>query len=156
MLALLAVVVLLALVAVAAWAWPRLQHERGSQDARTRYAGYVQISLVDLVKLEARLEARGCRPMGGNVGGCLYERIAAGQGRPPGIAIHPRGRVFGPSGIFVTADRLYADRDLPGPPDEEAYRQDVRREVQALGGIVQIVEGSWKLTEVLHPWTVVY
>ena len=76
--------------------------------------------------------------------------------RPPGITIHLRGLGFGPGGILVTADRLYADRDLPGAPDEEAYRQAVRGEVGELAGLVRIVEGSWRLTEVLHPWTVVY
>jgi hypothetical protein len=73
-----------------------------------------------------------------------------------GLAVFPHGLGFGPSGVFLAADRLLADKDIAGRPDEEAYRRAVREDLRELGDPVQIVEGSWTLTDVTYPWTVRY
>jgi hypothetical protein len=134
-------------------------HPRGAPSgARTYYSGSVAIAPASLAERVARLEARGCRPMnGGSVGAaCVFERASAGPSDPPGLVVHPRGLGFGPSEVVITGGRLHAAKDLPGSPDEEAYRRAVREDVSQLGEAVQIVEGTWTMSEIKYPWTVRY
>lgn len=85
----------------------------------------------------------------------MYERGEAGQGKEA-LVVYPRGLGFGPVAIVLTRDRLLASKDIPGRPDEEAFRRAVRADARELGDVVQIVEGTWTMSEVTCPWTVVY
>jgi hypothetical protein len=151
---LLLILAALALLAAAAYlAWARRPHV--PEGARALYSGSVGIAPATLAERAARLEARGCGPLraGEAPARCFYERRDAGRGEEA-LLVHPHGLGFGPDALVLTRDRLVATKDLPGPPDEEAYRRAVRESAGEIG--VLVVEGTWVLEQVTYPWTVLY
>ena len=73
-----------------------------------------------------------------------------------GIEIYPHGPGFGPISFYVTENKLWADKDIPGRPNPENFKAAVREDVKTIGGIVIIKENSWKITKTEYPWTVIY
>jgi hypothetical protein len=127
--------------------------------ARTLYTGYVRIDTLSLPEMKAKLEQNGCHAAGyeGNATGvCRYRETTVPFDGEAGIQVHPHGYGFGPLSFYLTEDRLWAVKDIPGPPDLKKFQEEVRQDVAATGNIVIIHEDSWKITEKKYPWTVIY
>ena len=73
-----------------------------------------------------------------------------------GVEIHPNGFGWGPISFYLTEDKLWDTKDIPGSPDPDKFKEEVRKDISAIGNIVQIKENSWKITETKYPWTVIY
>src|SRR3989344_3089412 len=124
-------------------------------NARTLYIGYVEIEPISFSEIKARLEERGCRAIDyeGEKNPCQYaETVASHYEEEVGIEVHPRGFGFGPSSFFITENKLWDTKDIPGPPSPDKFKEAVREDLAAVGNIVRIKESSWKITEARYPW----
>jgi hypothetical protein len=129
-------------------------------NARTLYTGYVKIEPISLSDIKVKLEAQGCRTQdykGETVSSCRYRDVEKIPfEKKTGIAIYPYGFGWGPMSFYITEDTLWDVQDILGSPRREKFEQEVMQDISAIGGIVQIKEGSWKITELKYPWTVSY
>lgn len=64
---------------------------------------------------------------------------------------------FGPRGFVISAGRLLADKDIPGFPREEKYKEAVRKDITNINYVthLEIDENSWVI-EARYPWNAVY
>lgn len=132
-----------------------------NENARTLYEGYVGIETISLSEIKTKLETLGCHTIdyfteGAAINSCMYKETEVIQLKENGIEIYPRGPGFGPISFYVTGNKLWADKDIPGPPNPENFKAAVRQDVTSIGGIVKIKETSWKITKTEYPWTVIY
>lgn len=128
-------------------------------NARTLYEGYVGIEPISLAEIIIKLEAQGCHTndyKGERTNRCLYQETEVTFLKENGIEIYPHGPRFGPSSFYVTENKLWADKDIPGSPNSEKFKEEVRQDVKNMGDIVKIEENSWKITKTKYPWTVIY
>ncbi|MFA5023974.1 MAG: hypothetical protein WC523_03410 [Patescibacteria group bacterium] len=127
--------------------------------ARTLYTGYVKIEPISLTNIKSRLEAQGCHEQdfkGEKTNPCSYAETTISYEKKSGIVVHPYGFGWGPLSFSLTEDKLWNTKDIPGSPDAEKFKEEVRQDVNAIGNIVQIKENTWKITETKYPWTVIY
>ena len=129
--------------------------------ARTLHVGYVKIEPISLSDIKTKLEKQGCHTndyRGERISPCVYEEtiISYENEKKNGIRIYPNGYGFGPLYFSLTEDKLWNITDFLGPPDPDKFKESTRRDVGAIGNIVQIKENSWKITKTKYPWTVVY
>lgn len=128
--------------------------------ARTLYSGYVEIEPVSTEAIKTKLEQLGCgfntysKRTNGEY--CMYEKAKEPENFGEIINVYANGPTFGPSGFEIAEDRVWAGKDIPGPPNPEKFKEEVRQDVQVLGSLVVIKENSWKITEMKYPWTVIY
>ena len=108
--------------------------------ARTLYEGEVGIEPVGFSSIESELKARN-----------IYYRV-----REDGLEICPRGVGFGPVCFLLTQNTIKASQDIPGVPDKEKYKEEVREDVGRIGNILRIKENSWKITKTEYPFTAAY
>lgn len=128
-------------------------------DARTRYEGYVEIEPVSLPEIKAKLDALWCHTgdyEGKRINWCVYRETKDTPLKGEGIEIYPQGPGFGPVSFYVTENKLWADKDIPGSPNQEKFKEAVRKDVEKTGNVVKIKEDSWKITKTQYPWTVIY
>jgi len=128
-------------------------------DARTLYEGYVSIEPVSLAEIKIKLETQGCHTndyTGETTNRCTYRDAVVTQLNENGIEIYPRGPGFGPVSFSITENKLWTEKDIPGPPDQKKFKEEVRQDVESLNSIFTIKENSWKITETKYPWTVIY
>jgi len=128
-------------------------------DARTLYTGYVKIERVSLPDIKTNLEKQGCRVhdyKGETTNRCRYQETAVPFEEKDGVIVYPRGFGWGPLSFYLTEDKLWATKDIPGSPNPDKFKEQVRQDVNIIGNIVQIKERSWKITETKYPWTVIY
>jgi len=127
--------------------------------ARTLYTGYVKIEPMSLSDIKTKLEEQGCHGndyKGETTNPCRYQEANVSYENKNGIIVHPHGFGWGPLSFSLTEDKLWDSKDIPGPPDPNKFKEEVRQDVSAIGNIVQIKESSWKITETKYPWTVLY
>ena len=109
-------------------------------NARTLYEGQVNIEPVVLSEIEKLLTAKNVHHIN------TVERIE----------IYPHGPGFGPLSFTLTETLIKAQKDIPGTPDPEKYKEEVRQDVRDIGGILSIKENSWKITKTTYPFTAIY
>ena len=127
--------------------------------ARTLYTGYVKIEPMSLADIKTKLEAQGCHGndfKGETTNPCRYSEGNVSYENKNGIIVHPHGFGWGPLSFSLTEDRLWDTKDIPGPPNPDKFKEEVRQDVSAVGNMVQIKENTWKITETKYPWTVLY
>ena len=127
--------------------------------ARTLYTGYVKIEPMSLSDIKTKLEEQGCHGndyKGETANLCRYREANVSYENKNGIIVHPHGFGWGPLSFSLTEDKLWDSKDIPGPPEPNKFKEEVRQDVSAIGNIVQIKESSWKITETKYPWTVLY
>jgi hypothetical protein len=127
--------------------------------ARTMYTGYVKIEPVSLSDIKTKLEEQGCHTndyKGETTNRCRYQETIVSYEKKNGLVIYPHGYGWGPISFSLTEDKLWDSKDIPGPPNPDKFKEEVRQDVSAIGNIVQIKENSWKITETKYPWTVIY
>ncbi len=128
-------------------------------NARTLYEGYVDIESISLSEVKTKLEAQGCHTIdyeGERINRCMYREIEVTQLKENGIEIYPHGDGFGPVSFYVTENKLWADKDIPGSPNPDKFKEAVRQDVNNLGNIVKLKENAWKITKTEYPWDVIY
>ncbi|MDO8512805.1 MAG: hypothetical protein Q7S57_06040 [bacterium] len=131
-------------------------------NARTLYTGYVKIEPILLSEIKIKLEAQGCRVLGkkyenNNTRLCRYGETIVEYDKKNGLEIWPQGMGFGPGFIiYMTSDKIWAEKDIFGSPDSSKFKDSVRRDVSKIGNIVSIKENTWKITKTKYPWTVIY
>ena len=108
--------------------------------ARTLYEGQVSIEPVVLADIEAELKAKN-----------IYHAMDGET-----IVVYPHGQGWGPLSFTITKNTLKATKDIPGTPDPEKYKEEIRQDVRDVSGIVTIKENTWKVTKTTYPWTVIY
>ena len=131
----------------------------GTPDARTLYEGYVGIESISLSEIKTKLEAQGCRTndyKGETNNWCMYRETEVPYFKENGIEIYPHGPGFGPISFYVTENKLWAGKDIPGTPNPDNFKVVVRQDVKDIGNILKIKENSWKITKTEYPWTVIY
>lgn len=128
-------------------------------DARTLYHGSVAIKPVDIEVIKEKLKSQACKPVAPYVT-CdtnnpieVMQKSGIGGKETPGILVGIPG--FGPTGFTITTDRVWADKDIPGSPNKEAYKNEVRQDISSINNIVQIDESSWNI-DTKYPWAAVY
>lgn len=109
-------------------------------DARTLYEGQVGIEPISLTEIDAKLKAKN-----------IYHSIDGET-----MVVYPHGQGFGPISFTLTKNTLTASKDIPGTPDKEKYKEEVRQDVKVIGGIITIKEDTWKIIKTTYPWTVLY
>src|SRR3989344_6969442 len=127
--------------------------------ARTMYTGYVKIEPMSLSDIKTKLEEQGCHTndyKGETTNRCRYQETTVSYEKNNGLVIYPHGWGWGPISFSLTEDKLWDSKDIPGPPNPDKFKEEVRQDVSAIGNIVQIKENSWKITETKYPWTVLY
>ena len=124
--------------------------------ARTLYTGYVKIEPMSLSDIKTKLEEQGCHSKGETANRCSYQETTVSYEKKNGLVIYPHGHGWGPISFSLTEDKLWDSKDIPGPPNPDKFKEEVREDVSAIGNIVQIKENSWKITETKYPWTVIY
>ena len=129
--------------------------------SRTLYSGYVEIAPIALADLKLALEKSGCYKGNGKVAGCVYVDIPAEQmpaffSKEDAVEIYPHGYGFGPMSIYVTKEKVFAVKDIPGSPQIEKFQHAVREDLKVSSGFVKIKESSWKLISTKYPWNVLY
>ena len=127
--------------------------------ARTMYTGYVKIEPMSLSDIKTKLEEQGCHTndyKGETTNRCRYQETNVSCEKKNGLVIYPHGYGWGPISFSLTEDKLWDSKDIPGPPNSDKFKEEVRQDVSAIGNIVQIKENSWKITETKYPWTVIY
>ena len=130
-----------------------------TENARTLYEGYVSIENISLPETKTKLESQGCHTSdykGERTGPCIYAEAKVSQSNEDGFLIYPHGYGFGPLSFYVTTNKLGAEKDIPGAPDPEKFKAEVRQDVKQTGNVVTIKEGSWVITKTTYPWGVVY
>ena len=128
-------------------------------NARTLYTGYVNIEPISLSNLKTKLEENGCHTndfKDEGINPCRYRETNVSYENKNGIVVYPHGYGFGPMSFSLTENKLWDTKDIPGSPDPDKFKAEVRQDVSAIGNIVQIKENSWKITETKYPWDVVY
>lgn len=74
-----------------------------------------------------------------------------------GIEINSSGfKAMGPVSFWVTEQRIWAGKDLPGSRDPERFKAAVRKDVAGIKDIVRIKEDSWTILETSDATGVVY
>lgn len=129
------------------------------KNARTLYEGYVGIEPILLSEIKIKLEAQGCHIndyKGERTNRCAYRETKVTQLEENGIEIYPYGLGFGLVSFYITENKLWADKDIPGSPNPNNFKEAVRQDVNSLGNLVQFKENSWKITRTKYPWTVIY
>lgn len=127
--------------------------------ARTLYEGYVEIETISLSEIKAKLEEQGCHIndyKGEATSRCRYQETVVPFDKKNGVVIYPNGFGWGPISFYVTENKLWDTKDIPGSPNLDKFKEEVRRDVDAIGDIVRIKENSWKITETKYPWTAIY
>jgi hypothetical protein len=127
--------------------------------ARTMYTGYVKIESMSLPDIKTKLEEQGCHAndyKGETTNPCRYQETTVSYEKKNSLVIYPYGYGWGPISFSLTEDKLWDSKDIPGPPNPDKFKEEVRQDVSAIGNIVQIKENSWKITETKYPWTVIY
>ena len=127
---------------------------------RTLYTGYVEIEPMSLSEITAKLEEQGCHVYAHKDEATLPDYFARvcryRETKKNGVEIFPHGLGYGPRSFFVTEDKLWTTKVLPGSPNPDKFKEAVRQDVSAIGNIVQIKENSCKITKTRFPWDVVY
>jgi hypothetical protein len=120
--------------------------------------GYVGIEPISLPEIKTILEAQGCTNLykGERNYGCKYRETEVTYFNETAIEIYPHGPGFGPRSFYVTENKLWAGKDIPGQPNPDNFKDAVRRDVKDIGNIVRIKESSWEITKTQYPWMVVY
>lgn len=108
--------------------------------ARTLYTGQVSIEPISASALRAKLKER--------------KILHSANGET--VTIYPHGAGIGPVSFSVSGTTLLAEKDIPGIPDIEKYKAEVRADVRAIGDAVTIRENTWKITKTTYPWMVIY
>lgn len=130
-----------------------------TKDSRTLYQGYVSIAPVSLSDIKAKLLAQGCQQIGYRGAAkskCRFQETTVYALNEPGIEIFPTGPAFGPLSYYITANKIWAEKDILGSPNPDLFKQEVRQDVAATGTIVTILENSWKITKMEYPWDAEY
>lgn len=109
-------------------------------NARTLYNGEVSIEPVVLSNIEAQLKAKNIHHIVGE----------------DGIEIYPHGPGFGPLSFTLTQNSIKASKDIPGTPDKEKYKEEVRQDIRNIGDIITIRENTWEVIKTTYPWMVIY
>lgn len=109
-------------------------------NARTLYDGHVGIEPISASALRAKLKER--------------KILHSANGEI--LIIYPHGPGIGPVSFSISGNTLLAEKDIPGIPDAEKYKEEVRADVRAIGGAVTIKENTWKITKTTYPWMVIY
>jgi hypothetical protein len=122
--------------------------------ARTLYEGQVEIEPISLSELKTKLEGIGC--WSGNYQGATNPCWYGIHDDSVSISVYPHGRGFGPLSFTITGNTLKAQKDIPGTPDPEKYKVEVRKDVKDAGGAVTIKEDTWEITKTTYPWDVIY
>jgi hypothetical protein len=141
------VIALIVIVSVVTIAW-YYKNSKEIEGARTLYTGEVEIEPMDKLTLRSQLDFAGC-----NKPAALLICHELDNG---GVEIYPDGPGFGPLSFTILGNKIFATKDIDGKPDIEKYKAEVRKDVEAIGNIVEIKENTWKLTETKYPWTVMY
>ena len=144
----------------AAWYYIKLKKDTfvfSDPNARTLYNGGVSINEVSLIDIKERLERQGCRNLsfvGEKTKPCLYrDTYMLDKGY---IEVYPGGVGWGPLSFTITKNSVSAEKDIPGSPDIEKYKNEVRADILNTNIGLEIKENSWKLNKVTYPWSVVY
>ncbi|WP_437972008.1 hypothetical protein WMF04_23190 [Sorangium sp. So ce260] len=116
----------------------------GGLEERYLYDGEVAIEPVPLDVMLDRLLQIGCvRAPAANSWCTVIVDELPSQRR---ITIYPNGGAcFGPCSFLVDGRKLHAAKDIPGERDDEKFKEKVRADVAKLGGVVKIVERTWKI-----------
>ena len=126
--------------------------------ARTLYTGYVKIERTSLAEIKAMLEKQGCHTndyQGETTNRCVYRETIVEESRN-GFIILPHGPGWGPISFSLTEDKLWDVKDIPGSPNPDKFKDEVRKDVDSIDNIVKIKENTWKITGTKYPWTVLY
>ncbi len=108
--------------------------------ARTFYEGQVSIEPVSLEQIKIQLKEKN-----------IYYAVDKET-----IIVYPRGQGWGPLSFILSKNTIKATKDIPGTPDPEKYKEEVRQDVEAIGGMITIKENTWRITKTTYPWTVLY
>lgn len=108
--------------------------------ARTLYEGQVSIEPVSLEQTKIQLKEKN-----------IYYAV---EGET--IVVYPHGQGWGPLSFTLSKNTIKVTKDIPGTPDPEKYKEEVRQDVKDVGGIITIKENTWKITKTTYPWTVLY
>lgn len=109
------------------------------KNARTYYQGYVEIGPVSLLEVKAFLDEQN-----------IFYVATDGA-----LEVYPRGMGMGPLSFTITENRLSASKDIPGMPDSEKYKKEVREDAGLIKGAV-IIEDNWSIIDVEYPWNAIY
>ena len=126
-----------------------------TEHSRTLYKGYVDFDKITLEEIMKRLESFGCNGEGSRCHYFPLEGSPEAEGQRA-IIVLPMGPGWGPLSFALTAGRLYAIKDIPGSPDENKYKEEVRKDLAEVGTLVVLNENSWKIIEAIYPWDVQY
>ncbi len=108
---------------------------------RTLYEGQVEFEQITLGEIDQRLSAKN-----------IYHVVKENS-----IEVFP----FGPAGFgylsFTITDKLIkATKDIPGTPDLEKYKEEIRQDIKNTGSVITIKEDTWKILKTTYPWDVIY
>lgn len=128
----------------------------GDEHSRTAYSGNVKIESTTFEEIIGILQEKKCRETTtttNEISKCYYRReqlLNSGDS----LVVYPNGMGWGPISFIVTKDKFFFSKDIPGKPDLEKLKIDVREDASFIG--VQIRENSWELESVRYPWDVTY
>lgn len=71
------------------------------------------------------------------------------------IVVYPQGAGFGLLSFGLTEERLYSVKDIPGVPNLDTYKAEVRNEIAFIVSVIVIDENSWNVNTT-YPWDAVY
>jgi hypothetical protein len=129
------------------------------RDSRALYEGYVSIDPTSLVQIKGGLESNGCRGLGYEgeiVGTCSYTEGEVPELPERGVEVFLKGPGMGPVSFYITDDKIWAAKDIPGIPNKKKFQKAVRQDVVEIGDIVTIQEDSWHVTKIKYPWKAIY
>lgn len=126
-------------------------------NSRTLYNGYVKIVPLSLSEIKKKLEEIGCSsPDNLAIGWCVYTENKEPNENKDALEVYPSGFGEAPELFYITGKKLWTSKDIPGPPDPEKFKDEVRQDVRDIKNIIDIQENSWQITETTYPWDAIY
>ncbi|MGK3998827.1 hypothetical protein [Sorangium sp. So ce1024] len=116
----------------------------GGLDERYIYDGVVAIEPVALDVMLDRLLRIGCVRAPAAHSWCTVRLDELPSQRRLTIGMSDPG-YFGPCCLWVDGRELHATKDIRGERDDEKFKKEVRADVARLGGVVKIVERTWRI-----------
>lgn len=116
----------------------------GGLDERYIYDGAVAIEPVALDVMLDRLLRIGCVRASAANSWCTVRVDELPSQRRLTIGMSDPG-YFGPCCFWVDGRELHATKDIRGERGDEKFKKEVRADVARLGGVVKIVERTWRI-----------